>query len=60
MTTPAQAKATAKYIKEHTKTFVMRCNLRTDADIIEHLAAKDNVAGYLKALVRNDIKQENK
>lgn len=59
MTTPAQAKATAKYIKERTKTFVMRCNLRTDADIVEHLASKDNVAGYLKGLVRADMKQEN-
>lgn len=59
MTTPAQAKATAKYIKERTRTFVMRCNLRTDADIIGHLSSKDNVAGYLKALVRADIKQQN-
>lgn len=55
MTSPAQTKATVKYIKEHTRTFTFRCNKTTDADIIARLSAKDNVSGYLKELIRKDF-----
>ena len=51
----AQSRATTKYQKEHTKTYVFRANLDTDADLIEHLSKVGNVAGYLKELVRADM-----
>ena len=57
MGSPAQTRAIVKYIKEHTKTFVRRCNKCGDADIIEFLSEKPNVAGYLKALVREDMRR---
>lgn len=56
-TSNAQSKATTKYQKEHTKAFVFRCNIEGDADLIEHLAKVDNVAGYLKDLVRKDMQR---
>ena len=57
MGTPAQTKATVKYIKNNTKPFVVRCNVRTDSDIIEFLAGKDNVAGYIKGLLREEARK---
>lgn len=55
MGTSAQTRATVKYIKNNTKTFVVRCNIRKDADIIEFLGTKDNVAGYIKDLLRREL-----
>ena len=58
MGTSAQTRATVKYIKNNTKTFVVRCNIRKDADIIEFLGTKDNVAGYLKDLLRRELQKD--
>lgn len=55
MTTEAQRKAAAKYDKAHTKGLYLKLNLATDEDIIEHLNRKDNVQGYIKGLIRNDM-----
>ena len=46
-----------KYNAEHTKQFKMSLNARTDADIIEHLDKQPNKQGYIKDLIRNDIKR---
>lgn len=54
----AQAKATTKYIKEHTRTYVFRCNNEGDADLIAWLESKENRAGYVKELIRKDM-QDN-
>ena len=54
MTTKAQARASAKYDKEHTKGIYLKLNKETDADIIEFLAGVENVQGYIKQLIRND------
>lgn len=58
MSSPAQTKATVKYIKERTRTFTFRCNKATDADIIARLSAKGNVTGYLKELIRKDASDD--
>lgn len=60
MATAAQVKATTKYIKEHTKRYVIQCNNEKDADIIDFLARQDNVNGFLKALIREKIGEENR
>ena len=55
MATEAQRRATARYDRENTRQVKLKLNVNTDADIIEHLSGKDNVAGYIKGLVREDI-----
>ena len=47
-----------KYNRDHVKQVKMNLNLRTDADIIGHLSGKPNVQGYIKGLIRNNMKEE--
>lgn len=54
-TREARNKAQAKYNKANTTQITLRLNLKTEADIIEHLQAQPNKQGYLKALIRKDI-----
>lgn len=54
-TTEAQKRAFRKYSKANTKTFSMKLNLRTDADIIDMLESRENRMAYLKQLIRADI-----
>ena len=56
MASKAQVRATAKYDKEHTKGIYLKLNIKTDEDIIKYLESKDNIQGYIKSLIRNDIK----
>lgn len=55
MATEAQRRAQAKYDKANTKGVYLKLNLTTDADIIEHLASKQSVQGYIKQLIRRDM-----
>ena len=51
-------KATARqrrYDETHTKGVYLKLNLETDADILEHLEKQENVQGYIKALIREDL-----
>lgn len=56
MTTKAQRRATAKYQAANTKLFSIRLNLNTDDDIIKRLGQVENKQGYIKGLIRADIK----
>lgn len=53
----AKRKTNMAYDKGHTKLIGMKLNLKTDADILEHLAKQDNIQGYLKSLIREDMKK---
>ena len=55
MTSKAQKAAVARYDKANTKGVYLKLNLKTDKDIIEHLAKKENVQGYIKSLIRDEI-----
>lgn len=55
MATPAQVKATSKYIKDHTRRFTLQCNKETDADIIEFLDSAPNYTKLLKEIIRKEI-----
>lgn len=55
MTSKAQLAAVARYDKANTKGVYIKLNLKTDKDIIEHLAKKENVQGYIKSLIRDEI-----
>ena len=52
----ALKKAIRKYDKEHTKQILLKLNKGTDADILQKLDEVDNKQGYIKGLIRDDIK----
>lgn len=60
MASEAQRRAIAKYDEEHRKDF-KRYNLRMhkeyDADIIAMIEKQDNKQGYIKNLIREDMKK---
>ena len=55
--TEAQLKAQAKYDAEHTTGVYLKLNNKNDADILDRLASVDNRQGYIKQLIREDIKR---
>lgn len=42
--------------KENQKRIVLNLNQNTDADILLHLSQQENKQGYLKELIRKDMK----
>lgn len=46
---------TQAYNQEHTKQVKLALNLKTDADIIQHLESIPNMQGYIKKLIREDM-----
>ena len=54
--TNAQAKASAKYDKVNTKQILLKLNKKTDKDILDKLNQTGNKQGYIKNLIRADIK----
>ena len=57
MATEAQKRASARYDKTHTTGVYLKLNLETDADILTKLERTDNVQGYIKSLIRDDIRK---
>ena len=47
--------ATQEYDKNNTTRFNLKLNNKTDADIIERLDEVENVQGYIKAIIRNEM-----
>ena len=58
-TSKAQLRAQAKYDKDNTVQVKLKLNKKTDKDIIDRLAAADNIQGYIKELIRLDILRDN-
>ncbi len=56
MISEAKLKAQYKYDKENTRQVVLKLNLKNDADILNKLDAADNRQGYIKQLIRDDIR----
>ena len=52
-------KAQEKYDAAHTKQVKLKLNTRTDADILDALQRCGNVQGYIKALIREDIRRRS-
>ena len=44
-----------RYDSNHCRTYGLKLNLGTDADIIEKLASVPSMQGYIKQLIREDI-----
>lgn len=51
----ARVRASMKYNSKNIKQLKLNLNKKTDADIIQHLDKKDNVQGYIKKLIRDDM-----
>ena len=57
ITTEAQKKAAKKYDAANTVQVHLKLNLYTDKDILDKLNSVSNKQGYIKALIREDIKR---
>lgn len=53
----ALKKAQAKYNKEKTKAMCIKLHLENDADIIRKLEEVKSKQGYIKDLIRKDMKK---
>ena len=53
----AQIRAKERYDKATAKQVLFRFNVNTDADVIEKLEDVDNKQGYIKQLIRDDMKK---
>lgn len=56
--TDAKRKAIARYDAKNTKQVHLKLNLNQDQDILAMLDRVGNVQGYIKELIRNDIKEK--
>lgn len=56
----AQRKANAKYEREKTRSIKIKLTKSTDADILRKLDDVGNKQGYIKALIRADLKKEER
>lgn len=51
-----QSRNSIKYDKENTKRVFIKLNKNTDKDILDHLDSIQNKQGYIKELIRKDMK----
>lgn len=58
-TSNAKIKANNKFNKANTRMVSLRLNYKTDADIIEKLDSVESKMGYIKSLIRKDLKEPN-
>lgn len=58
-TSDAKIKANNKFNKANTRMVSLRLNYKTDADIIEKLDSVESKMGYIKSLIRKDLKETN-
>ncbi len=52
--------ANARSNKKNTKVYTLRISYNIDPDIIEELEKQENKAAYLKRLIREEIKKNQK
>ena len=57
-TSEAQMRAIRKYDAHNTKQIHLKLNLKTDADVLEWIDSKTNIQGYIKELIRKDMKHQ--
>lgn len=56
--TPAQKKAKKRYDEKNTVQIKLKLNRKTDKDILEALDHSENKQGYIKELIRKDLKEK--
>lgn len=52
--------AQARYNAKTRRRVALNLNTNTDPDILEHLEKLDNVQGYLKRLIREDMAKQGR
>lgn len=52
----AEYKAAQKYRKANTKKITLELNIKTDEDILVWLDQQNNKQGYIKQLIRDDMR----
>lgn len=57
MATQAQIDASNKFNKENTLCVLLRLNFSTDRDVIQKLESVPSKMGYIKELIRKDMKE---
>lgn len=57
MVSKAQKEAVARYDAKNTRRIYIKLNLKTDADILDHLDQQGNTQGYIKELIRQDMRK---
>lgn len=50
----------ARYNAKSSKHYGIKLNVKTDAELIERLESSDNINGYLRRLIREDIERNPK
>ena len=60
MVRESQKRANAKYDRANTTRLYIKLNNNTDADVLDHLQNISNKQGYIKSLIREDIKKTTK
>lgn len=55
MTREEQRRKTEEWQKKNLRRVVVKLNLSRDADILDRINNCDNVQGYIKRLIREDI-----
>lgn len=50
----------ASYDAQHTIQIKIKLNIKTDADILAKLNVVPNKQGYIKSLIRENLKEETK
>lgn len=60
MATEARLRANKKYDDANTRQIKFKFNIKSDADILEKLDSVENKQGYIKKLIRDDIKNLDK
>lgn len=58
MVSEAKKRANMKSDKKNAKYVTLKLNKNTDKDILEYLDTLDNKNGYLKNLIRQDIRNK--
>lgn len=54
----AQLRAQDKYDKANTVKILLKLNKKTDADVLARLEEVESKQGYIKRLIREDIRRE--
>jgi hypothetical protein len=56
--TEAKRRAIKKYDANNTRQVHLKLNIKTDADILDHLEKQESVQGYIKRLIRDDMEEK--
>ena len=48
------------YVKNFQRQFMLKCNRKTEPELVEWLESKENIQTYLKELIRKDIENSKK